>query len=67
MWKGRTGVGRILEIMWLLLTLFLALIGMIAGAKDQVLKLDLVPALIAIFLVGFGADQIKNLLTKKPS
>jgi hypothetical protein len=65
--KSRTGAGRILEIMWLLLTLFLALIGMIAGAKDQVLKLDLVPALIAIFLVGFGADQIKNLLTKKPS
>ena len=65
--KSRTGAGRILEIMWLLLTLFLALIGMIAGAKEQVLKLDLVPALIAIFLVGFGADQIKNLLTKKPS
>jgi hypothetical protein len=65
--KSRTGAGRILEILWLVLALFLALIGMIAGAKEQVLKLDLVPALIAIFLVGFGADQVKNLLTKKPS
>jgi hypothetical protein len=65
--KSRTGAGRVLEILWLVLALFLALIGMIAGAKEQVLKLDLVPALIAIFLVGFGADQVKNLLTKKPS
>jgi hypothetical protein len=63
--KSRTGAGRVLEILWLVLALFLALIGMIAGAKEQVLKLDLVPALIAIFLVGFAADQIKNLLTRK--
>jgi len=45
--------------------LFIALLGLIAGAKDQLLKLDVVPAMIAIFLIGFGADQIKNLLTQK--
>jgi len=63
--KSRTGAGRILEILWLMLALFLALIGMIAGAKEQLLKLDVVPAMIAIFLVGFGADQVKNLLTRR--
>jgi len=47
------------------LTLVIVLLGMIAGAKDQILKLDLIPALIAIFLTGFGADQIKKLLTER--
>jgi hypothetical protein len=63
--KSRTGASRVLELLWLVLALFLALISMIAGAKDQLLKLDVVPAMIAIFLVGFGADQIKNLLTRR--
>jgi hypothetical protein len=63
--KSRTGESRVLEILWLMLALVLALIGMIAGAKDQLLKLDVVPAMIAIFLVGFGADQVKNLLTRR--
>lgn len=63
--KSRTGAIRVLETLWLVLAMFLALIGMIAGAKEQVLKLELVPAMIAIFLVGFGADQVKNLLTRK--
>jgi hypothetical protein len=42
-----------------------ALLALVAGAKDQLLKLDLVPALIAIFLVGFGSDQVKSLLTQQ--
>jgi hypothetical protein len=65
--KSRTGAIRVLELLWLVLALFLALIGMIAGAKEQILKLDVVPAMIAIFLVGFGADQVKTLLTKRQS
>jgi hypothetical protein len=47
------------------LALFIVLVGMIAGANEQLLKLDVVPALIATFLAGVGADQIKNLLTKQ--
>jgi hypothetical protein len=43
---------------------FLALIGLIAGAQDQLAKLDVLPALIAVFLLGFGADTIKNILTQ---
>jgi hypothetical protein len=65
--KSRTGAIRVLELLWLVLALFLALIGMIAGAKEQILKLEVVPAMIAIFLVGFGADQVKTLLTKRQS
>jgi hypothetical protein len=65
--KSQTGAGRRLEWLRLLLALFVALIGLLAGAKDQLLKLDVLPALLAIFLIGFGADQVKNLLTRKPS
>jgi hypothetical protein len=65
--KSRTGAGRRLEWLRLLLALFVALIGLLAGAKEQLLKLDVLPALLAIFLIGFGADQVKNLLTRRPS
>ena len=44
---------------------FLALVGLAGGARDQLAKLDLVPALIAVFLLGFGADTIKNVLAQK--
>jgi hypothetical protein len=65
-WKrSKTGTSRLWQTLWFFLALLLVLIGMIAGAKEQILKLDLIPAFIAIFLAGFGADQIKNLLTKK--
>jgi hypothetical protein len=65
--KSQTGAGRRLEWLRLLLALFVALIGLLAGAKEQLLKLDVLPALLAVFLIGFGADQVKNLLTRKPS
>ena len=43
---------------------FLALIGLIAGAQEQLAKLDVLPALIAVFLLGFGADTIKNIFAQ---
>jgi len=39
-----------------------ALVGLMAGAKDQVLKLDFIPAALAIIVIGFGSDQIKSKL-----
>ena len=45
--------------------LLIAIFGLIAGAQEQLLKLDILPGLIAVFLVGFGADTIKSLLTTK--
>jgi hypothetical protein len=65
--KSRTGAGRMLDRLRLLLALVIALIGLLAGAKEQLLKLDVLPALVAIFLLGFGADQVKNLFTQKPA
>ena len=53
------------EIVSLAVVLFIALLGLITGAREQVLKLDIVPGLIAVFLLGFGADAIKNLLTQR--
>jgi hypothetical protein len=63
--KGRGHSGKTLDYVRLAMALVIALFGLIAGAKEQLLKLDLVPALLAVFMVGFGADQIKNLLTQK--
>jgi hypothetical protein len=44
--------------------LLAVLLGLMAGAREQLLKLDTGAALVAIFLIGFGADAIKNLLTQ---
>lgn len=44
--------------------LFIAVFALVAGARDQVMKLDFWPGVIAVFTIGFGADTIKNLLTK---
>lgn len=54
-----------MEWLRLALALGIAAAGLIAGARDQVLKLDVFPALIAVFLVGFGSDRIKNLFTQR--
>lgn len=62
-----TGHALVAELFRLVLALGFAVLGLVAGAKDQILKLDVVPALIAVFLLGFGADQIKNLLTQQGS
>ncbi len=53
------------EIVHFLIALSIALIGLFAGAKEQMLKMDVFGGLIAVFLIGFGADTIKNLLTRR--
>jgi hypothetical protein len=65
-WRNRRHTSKRLDYLRLAMTLVIALFGLMAGAKEQLLKLDVLPALLAIFMVGFGADQIKNLLTQKP-
>jgi Calcineurin-like phosphoesterase len=47
------------------IVLVIALIGLLAGAREQLTKLDLIPAAIAVFLLGFAADTIKNLISPK--
>jgi hypothetical protein len=48
------------------IVLFAALLALIAGAREQISKLDLIPGLIGVFILGFTADQIKNLLGQRP-
>jgi len=40
--------------------------ALVAGAREQIVKLDILPGMIAVFLAGFGADTIKNLITQGP-
>jgi hypothetical protein len=56
-----------LEFIKLGATLLIAVFGLVAGAQQQLDQLDVIPGLVAIFLVGFGADTIKNLLTQTPA
>ena len=55
-----------IEAIKLLVVLFITLLGLIAGAREQLAKLDIIAAMIAVFLMGFGADTIKNLITQRP-
>jgi hypothetical protein len=54
--RTRTEIGRLTVV------LGIALIGLLTGARKQLLELDLVQASFAVFLIGFTADTIKNVL-----
>jgi uncharacterized membrane protein YfcA len=41
-----------------------ALFGLLAGAREQFLKMDVASAFFAVFLLGFGSDTIKNLVSQ---
>jgi hypothetical protein len=53
-----------LELIKFSVTFIIALIALFTGAREQILKLDPVSGLIAVFLLGFGADAIKNYISK---
>lgn len=59
------GQRSIIEGLKLAAALFVAVFALVSGAKDQLLKLDLLPGLVAVFVIGFTADTVKNLLTQK--
>jgi len=59
--RSRTEV----ELVRLAITLLIALTALMTSAYDQFKKLELLPALAAIFGLGFAADTVKNLLTRK--
>jgi hypothetical protein len=59
--KSRTKV----EAVRLLIALFVVLAALMTGARDQLMKADLLPGLAAVFALGFAADTVKNLLTQK--
>jgi hypothetical protein len=63
--RGGSWWSFFLEAVRLSVALVPALLALYAGALDKLAKLDLVSALIAVFLLGFSSDQVKNLLTQK--
>jgi len=52
------------EILRFFITLMPALFGLLAGARDQLLKMDTASALFAVFLLGFSSDTVKNLVSQ---
>jgi hypothetical protein len=52
------------ETLRLVLTMSIASVGLIAGARDQFMKLDLFFGLVSVLMVGFTANTIKELFTK---
>jgi hypothetical protein len=53
------------EVVRLAIALVIALIGLLVGAREKLDTLDVIPAAIALILLGFGADTIKNLISPK--
>ncbi|MGA2814001.1 MAG: hypothetical protein ABSG16_21585 [Candidatus Acidiferrum sp.] len=58
-WLGERTVA---EVARLSVALLVAVCALVAGVKDQLTKLDLLPGLIAIFAAGYGVDVLKNLI-----
>jgi hypothetical protein len=64
--KKKDGERRWIEAVRLAVALGVAILALIAGAREQLLKLDVFSGLVGVFLMGFGADTVKNLITRRP-
>lgn len=61
------GVGlwaSVVDVVWLIVALVPVIAALYAGAIEQLNKVDFIPALIAIFGLGFTSDQVKSLIQK---
>jgi hypothetical protein len=64
--KNKLGMERTkLELIQLGVALAVTLAALASGARDQLEKLDLLGAIAAIFVLGFGADVVKNLVARR--
>jgi hypothetical protein len=61
------GERTVVEAFKLAAALMIAVFGLVAGARDEIAKLDILSGIIAVFLIGFGADTIKSLLSSSKS
>jgi hypothetical protein len=61
---GLIGARRLMEGSKLLLGLSVPILGLLAGAREKLLTMDVSAALATVFVLGFGADSIKNALTR---
>lgn len=66
LWKrARPHAETMLEASRLGMVLTLAVFGLVGPAQHQVESLTLIQAAGAVFALGFGADTLKNLITKR--
>jgi len=54
-----------LELTRLGVALAVTMGALMTGARDQLQHLDLAPGIAAIFAIGFGADVVKNLVSRR--
>jgi hypothetical protein len=65
--SNRTGLvwpRFMMEMSKLLLGLSVPILGLLGGAREKLLTMDVSAALATVFVLGFGADSIKNALTR---
>jgi hypothetical protein len=53
-----------LEVVWLLASLAIPFLGLLAGARQDFMKTDAASGVIVVFLLGFGANHVKDLFKK---
>jgi hypothetical protein len=56
--RDRAEIGRFV------IALLPAMFALLAGAREQLLKMDVSSALFAVFLLGFTSDSVKNLVSQ---
>jgi hypothetical protein len=56
-----------IELLKIAIALGIAIAGLLSGAREQLMKLDFYPAMLAIFTLGRAIETTKNLLLKKDS
>ena len=54
----------LLALASLLITILIVAFGLLAGAQEKLQTLDWVSGVIAVLVLGFGADTLKNLIAK---
>lgn len=62
--EGASYSGAFAETVRFLIAFGVALAALFSGALQQLNRLDLIPAMVAVLALGFGADTIKNLLVQ---
>jgi hypothetical protein len=54
-----------IEVVRFGIVLVATILGLLGGAREQLMRLDVLAGLVAVFLIGFGADAVKNILVDR--
>ncbi len=54
-----------IEVVRFGIVLVATVLGLLGGAREQLMRLDIAAGLVAVFLIGFGADAVKNILVDR--